>query len=307
MTTRVGIVIVNWNSGTQISDCVDSIAKYRGDVDVSVVVIDNGSQDGSDELVEGIPGVKLVRAGANLGFAKACNLGAAQVGSAEYLLFLNPDAAVLEGTLAGVVKFMNQPSSKSVGVCGVALVDQNRHVWRSCARFPTPMRLACASIGLDRVKPSFGTFMTEWDHAESRIVEQVIGAFFFVRREVFQRLSGFDERFFVYFEEVDFAMRAAHVGARTMYLASVQAFHAGGGTSNQVRARRLFYSLRSRLLFSSKHFSLPGQIAVMSATLLLEPLTRIGYCIVRGQLGGVSETISAYGMLLHWLVAVRTR
>jgi GT2 family glycosyltransferase len=143
--------------------------------------------------------------------------------------------------------------------------------------------------------------MAEWDHASILQVDHVIGAFFLVRREIFNSLNGFDDRFFVYLEDLDFSFRARKAGWRSMYLADAQAFHAGGGTSNQVKARRLFYSLRSRLLYAFKHFSWLGAIAVVLATLLVEPLSRSAQALFRASLSTLRETWAAYGMLWRWL------
>jgi len=248
--------------------------------------------------------VELIRAGSNLGFARACNLGASLAKDAEYLLFLNPDAMLEAGALQRAVDFMDSASSAGIGICGVALQENSGHVARSCARFPSPWRLAVVASGLDRVFPSLGTTMREWDHEQSRRVDQVIGAFFLVRRALFEALNGFDERFFVYFEEVDFAFRASRRGMGTMFLADIKAFHAGGGTSGQVKARRLFYSLRSRILYARKHFSRMGYLLVIVTAFGLEPVARSVNHLVRGQLVGVRETLVAYRMLFDWVRGV---
>ena len=307
MSTSVAVIIVNWNSGSQIRHCIDSILRFRGFVSVSIIVVDNGSTDGSAAELDSYPSVKLVRAGVNLGFAKACNLGAEQAANVDYLLFLNPDAALMYRTLETAIDFMDRPGSAGFGICGVAMVDEHGKLWRSCSRFPTPRRLACMSVGLDRLLPSVGTVMADWDHSDSRSVEQVIGAFFLVRSDLFKRLNGFDERFFMYFEEVDFSLRAAAVGARTIYIAESPAFHAGGGTSNQVRARRIFYSLRSRLLYARKNFSPLGLTSVAISTLLLEPIFRCGLQLLKRSSAGVVETMSAYRMLIVWLLVSKKR
>lgn len=301
---RVAIVIVNWNSGFHIRDCVDSIINHGMALGVYTVVVDNGSTDGSVESVVGLPGIEVVRTGSNLGFARACNLGASLAKDTEYLLFLNPDAMLGAGSLQRAVEFMDAPSSVSIGICGVALLQDSGGVARNCARFPTPWRLGVIASGLDRLFPSLGTTMGEWDHAQTRRVDQVIGAFFLVRRALFDALNGFDERFFVYFEEVDFAFRASRLGMGTMFLSDVKAFHAGGGTSKQVKARRLFYSLRSRVLYARKHFSAVGYLLVVLTAVGVEPLVRSINHLIRGQIVGVFETLTAYRMLLNWAIGV---
>ena len=111
-------------------------------------------------------------------------------------------------------------------------------------------------LGLDRLWPHRfpSHFMTDWDYRENREVDQVSGAFFLVRRKVFEELNGFDERFFMYFEDLDFAYRAKQAGWRSFYLADAQAVHFGGGASYQVKGKRLYYVLNSRALYVAKHF-----------------------------------------------------
>jgi GT2 family glycosyltransferase len=300
----IDIVIVNWNAGSQLADCISSIESH-GDGFVSrAIVIDNGSGDGSPDTIESVPIVDLVRTGKNLGFGKACNVGARR-GTAEFILFLNPDTRLHHKTLSDTISFMCDPSAQRVGICGVQLLDEAGHVSRSSSRAPTVGRLVARASGIDLAFPRLGSRMAEWDHAEPRQVDQVIGAYFFVRRSVFEALGGFDERFFVYFEEVDFARRAAVAGWTSWYLTSSQAFHAGGGTSHQIKARRLFYSLRSRLQYAAKHFSTGGTLVVGAATLLIEPLARCGQALVRGRTREAGEVLTAYRWLLGWLVGGR--
>lgn len=295
----IEVIIVNWNSGQQLHACVESVIKNRAGLE-KIVVVDNGSIDGSERSIEDLPSVDLIRAGGNLGFGKACNLGAQQANS-EYLLFLNPDAALYADTLHKVLAYMQDPANAKVGICGVQLLDKGGQVSRSCARFPSALSFAAHATGLDRIFPRLGHFMADWDHAQTRQVDQVMGAFFFVRHELFRDLGGFDERFFVYLEDLDFSYRAQQAGWRSMYLADAQAFHAGGGTSNQIRARRLFYFLRSRLLYASKHFSFIGAFGVLLATLFAEPLSRSALALLRRSWSQLKETWAAYGMLWRWL------
>jgi GT2 family glycosyltransferase len=141
--------------------------------------------------------------------------------------------------------------------------------------------------------------MREWDHASDREVDQVMGAFFMTRSVLFSALGGFDERFFVYFEEVDFSYRAHLAGWRSMYLSDVRAYHKGGGTSEMAKANRLFYSLRSRILYSYKHFTWSSATAVLIVTAVIEPAARIVMAGVRMSLAEIRDTIRGYGLFLH--------
>ncbi len=296
----IDVIIVNWNAGLQLHQCVASIIQHGGPQLGQIVVVDNGSIDGSETAIEGLPKVTLIRAGANLGFSKACNLGASHT-SREFLLFLNPDTRLFPDSLTRALDFMQKPGNEKVGICGVQLIDEEGHVARSCARFPTASGFVAHAVGLDRVFRSLGHFMGDWDHADTRRVDQVIGAFFFVRRCVFEALQGFDEAFFVYFEDLDFSYRARQLGWFSVYLADARAFHAGGGTSRQVKAARLFYSLRSRILYAFKHFNASAATVVLLATLFIEPVSRSVLALGRRSWPSMKETWSAYGMLYCWL------
>lgn len=295
----IDIVIVNWNSGFHIYNCVNSLKLLK---DINIIIVDNASTDGSDQNIANDSTIKLFKSQVNLGFASACNLGS-KSGSSEFILFLNPDAAIYEDTIDSTLKFIQDSINHDVAICGVQLIDGSGNVARTCSRFPNPYRFLFHSLGLNFIFPKFGHLMCEWNHQETRDVEQVMGAFFFVRRSVFELLGGFDERFFVYYEEVDFCYRAHMAGFRTVYLSTAQAYHAGCGTSDQIRARRLFYSLRSRLLYAKKNFNVQYFIFVLLITLLIEPISRLSIAIIRGSFRTVIETFHAYCMLLQWLVS----
>ena len=293
----IDVIIVNWNAGVQLRRCVESIDSQ---IVSRIVVVDNGSKDNSMAFVKHLSQVEIINAKENLGFGKACNLGANNL-NGDYLLFLNPDAAVFPGTLEKAFSFMQEPANSRVGICGVQLRDELGHIARSCARFPNPLRFSAHAVGLDRIFPRLGHFMNEWTHDTTQPVDHVIGAFYFVRRKLFDSLGGFDERFFVYLEDLDFSLRARHAGWLSVYLADVHAFHAGGGTSKQVKATRLFYSLRSRLLYAEKHFGLSGSIPVFSATLLIEPVSRSAWALAIRSWASMRETWQGYVMLWRWL------
>ncbi len=303
--SNIDIIIVNWNSGSQLRACVDSIIEYGSSLVSKLIVVDNNSNDGSDKSIEDLSEVLLIHANKNLGFAKACNLGARHAKS-EYLLFLNPDAMLYKGSLAGALKVFESPENSDVGIVGIQLIDETGHISRTCARFPSLWRFIVQISGLNKIdvfRP-MGVHMAEWSHKENRYVDQVMGAFFLVRQDLFEALSGFDERFFVYFEEVDFSFRARQKGWKSLYLADAQAFHAGGGTSRNVKATRLFYSLRSRLIYSFKHFIWYKAWLLLLLTMFVEPVTRVGFCLILRDWQGVKHTLQGYQMLWSALPSV---
>ena len=300
---QVDIIIVNWIAGHQLWRCLRSIERHGRELEGKVVVVDNASTDTSLDyaLTVDLP-VHVIRNNDNLGFARACNQGAA-VCDAPYLLFLNPDTELYDVSLEVPLEFMENNAHKDVGICGIQLIDEHGNVPKTCARFPSLARFIARILGLNRIPGLKGTgvHMKEWDHQSNRLVDQVIGAFFLVRRKLFEDLEGFDERFFVYFEEVDFSKRARSLGWKTWYLADARAFHAGGGTSKQVKTQRLFYSLRSRLLYAFKHFPRWQAMILVVFTILVEPCTRVLFCLLRFDFQGIKNTLSGYKMLWHSL------
>jgi hypothetical protein len=309
MSRPLTVVIVNWNAGGLLASCVASIARHDSGAVDAVVVVDNHSSDDSIERLSGVDlrelTLRVVRNSANSGFAAACNQGA-HLAATEYLLFLNPDTEIHADSLTAPLGFLQQRGNEKVGVVGIQLLNDAGEVARSCARFPNLARLSAATLGLNRLKllRRAGMAMKEWPHDSTRMVDQVMGAFFLVRRSVFVQLGGFDERFFVYFEDVDFSLRARRLGYSSVYLACAHAFHKGGGSSRQVQAHRLFYSLRSRLIYGFKYFPTVERWGLLLLTLVIEPLTRSGFALLRGSIGDLRNTWRGYGMLYRSLPQV---
>ena len=298
----VGIAIVNWNAGSQLQECVTSIVNARWEAVrlETVVIVDNGSTDDSIDLLTCPPGfpLRVVKNGGNRGFAAACNQAARAI-EADVLLFLNPDTVLESESIPTAVSCLEDPAHASTGIVGIQLVDMHGNVSRSCARFPTLASMVVTVLGLDQMMQStFASYrMSDWNHSESREVDHVIGAFFLVRREVFTVLNGFDEQFFVYFEDLDFSLRARQAGWRAFYLTAARALHRGGGTSEQIKSTRLFYSLRSRLHYVRKHFTRSAALAVVFLTLVIEPVVRLAACVIGFSSIGARDTLGAYRLL----------
>jgi GT2 family glycosyltransferase len=300
------IVIINWNTGTQLRDCLLSILPASPASVLRLrqcVVVDNASMDGSADGLDGLPlPLTTIRNHENKGFAYACNQGA-KVGASEYILFLNPDCRLFANSLQKPLRFLEGKHNEHVGILSIQLVDENGVIQRNVARFPTPKSLFYQMLGLDRLWPRRfpSHFMTDWDHRESREVDQVTGAFFLVHRKVFEEFNGFDERFFMYFEDLDFAYRVKQAGWRSYYLADAQALHYGGGASYQVKAKRLYYILNSRVLYVAKHFGVHSALRILIASLMVEFWARMGWSIANLSGQNIKETIQAYRMFLSTL------
>jgi GT2 family glycosyltransferase len=299
------IVIVNWNTGDDLRACLKSLSyTNRLAVTVSrVVVVDNASSDGSDrDLDAGDLRLSVIENHDNRGFAAACNQGAAG-STSDYILFLNPDTLLPREALEVPVQFLESPANHDIGICGVQMVDHQGLPSTSCSRFPTPAVIIGEATGLSRILPTVfkPQLIKPREEETSRDVDQIIGAFFLVRGDVFRRLGGFDERFFMYSEEIDLSYRAAQQGLRSYLLADVTVTHAGGRSSRQVRAARLFYMLRSRTKYGFKHYTPAVALLLGVLTIVVELPLRLMRGVARFSSTECLETLSAYRLLVvYW-------
>lgn len=292
------IVVVNWNAGDWLRRCIRSIEANGAGRVGKVAVVDNASIDGSDQIESKSLNLEVIRTGANLGFGRACNIGARR-GRSPYLLFLNPDAAFMPGALDIALDFMEEPSNCQIGVCGVKLIEEDGSVQRHCARLPSPATFLASATGLAALLPGWvpGLHERSFDHLTSREVDHVIGAFYLIRRNLFEKIGGFDERFFMYLEDLDLSVRVHKCGYRVFYLADAVAFHRGGGTSEQVKPQRLAYALDSRIIYSFKHFTTISAFSVAIATLCFEPFSRLARALRRCSPKEAIETGKGFTLL----------
>ncbi len=298
IVSKVSIVIVNWNAGIQLYELLRSISSTHIAVIESVIIVDNASIDESIAKIEDIKCLPfpciIIRNDRNRGFAAACNQGAC-LSSSEYLLFLNPDTVLEADSISKSILFMQRKENLNIGICGIRLVKEDGIPTTAAARFPTLRVLFGGSFGLSKVFPKTfpAHFINSSELMDNCIVDQVIGAFFLIRKSVFDLCEGFDERFFVYFEEVDLSIRAKRFGYSSYYLADASAFHKGGGCSDRVKSVRLFYSMRSRLLYAKKHYSELAVASVIVLTIIEFPL-RIIRSVLVGSFDDFKNTCSAY-------------
>ena len=298
MPPKLDVVIVNWNAGDYLYECVSSIKKAinKNFILSNVFIVDNASIDSSLEKIDinELP-IKIIKNTKNIGFAKASNQGA-KGSDADYLLMLNPDTQLYENSLSVPIEFMEKEENKNIGIIGIQILNDKNEISRNCARFPTPITLIYRSLGIDKLFPNIvsGHFISEWDHKKNRIVDQVMGSFYLIRKKLFEDLEGYDERFFVYYEDLDLALRARKKSYFSYYLADAHIYHKGGGVTENVKAKRMFFNLQSKILFVQKHFNYRSFIIVSFVVLMLEPIARIFGAVLTGSFHTISEIFKAY-------------
>lgn len=311
MLPKLDIVIVNWNAGDYLYECVTSIKKAinKNFILSNILIVDNASIDSSLEKIEtnGLP-IKIIKNIENIGFAKASNQGA-KVSNADYLLMLNPDTRLYENSLSAPIEFMEKEENKNIGIIGIQILNDKNEISRNCARFPSPISLISRSLGIDKLFPKIihGHFISEWDHKENRIVDQVMGSFFLIRKKLFDELEGYDERFFVYYEDLDLALRARKKGYFSYYLSDAQFYHKGGGVTENVKAKRMFFNLQSKILFAQKHFNYFSYLLVAFVVLFFEPITRITFEIFKFNFKSMAEILRGYKMLWSDFILMKSK
>ena len=294
------IVIVNWNSRLQLAACLRSLSQSGLPKDASIVVVDNSPQREIPEHISGTPPFTILHPEKNLGFSGGCNLGAPQ-GNAQYILFLNPDILFPMGSMQKLIAYIQADKlPENTGIIGVQLLNTDGSIQKNVARFPVFCDFFPRMLGLDRAFPQLFKphYLKDMDYSQNQLVDQVPGAFFLVKRELIKTLGGFDERFFMYYEDVDFSYRTHLQGWDTLYLSEISVQHAGGGTTEQIKGKRLFYSLRSRVLYAGVHFGRVRAVALIFGILVLEFPARLIRALIRFSLDELSAAIKALGLFL---------
>jgi GT2 family glycosyltransferase len=281
--TEVSVVIVSFNTRERTLACVRSVLAHPPATGTEIVVVDNDSHDGSATALErNFPGVKVLRSGGNLGFARAVNLGVA-AGSGDYVLLLNPDTIVRPGALAALLGYARaHPANGVYG--GRTFREDGELDPSSCWGAPTLWSLACFATGLSTAFAGSSVFDPEslgrWRRDSVREVPVVTGCLLLVSRADFARIGGMDERFFLYGEDAEFSLRAARAGLRPVIVPEASIVHAVGASTG-ARGRKMTMVLAGKVTLLRSAWSPPrARIGVgMLATgvrlrALLENVTR---------------------------------
>lgn len=275
MNPDLSIVIINWNTRELLLECLRSITRHAGSKKLEVLVVDNGSTDGSTEAVrKSFSQVRLIKNEKNLGFARAANQGIKN-SSARYILLLNSDAEVYEGTLERVIDFLD--GEEKVGAVGLKIVNPDGSLQHSCRRFPSFITAtAHAFLGLVMPNNPFSQEykLARWDHRQVEEVDWVSGAAMGLRRQALDEVGLFDERFYMYLEDMDLCERLKGGGWQVKYLPEAVVRHHIGGSSQRRSVRMAIEHQRSIYRFLRKRY-------VGTWRVLLLPLI-YGGLIVRG-------------------------
>jgi GT2 family glycosyltransferase len=234
----LSIIIINWNSKTYLTECLKSLVGSANNLEYEILVIDNASYDGSALMVATeFRGVTFIQSDRNLGFSGGNNRAARQA-KGDLLLFLNPDTVVEGDSLVKLVQALR--CIPDAGIVGARLLNSDRTLQTSCIQsFPTIINQVLDSKLLREKFPRsrlWGIAPLFNDSFDPSPVEAISGACVMIKRDLFESLGGFDERYFMYSEDIDLSFRVQRSGYKCYYVAATTVIHHGGGSSQNARS-----------------------------------------------------------------------
>ena len=247
----LSVIIVNWNTRDLLRACLRSLPAAVGDLAAEVLVVDNASADGSAAMVrDEFPEHTLIDGGANLGFSRGNNLALPRAAGRAVLL-LNPDTVCPAGSLARLYAFARE--RPNLAVAGPRLVDGEGRPALSWGRFPRARYHWHGCVDPRGVRLA-GMTRAPGPDEPSRRVEYVTGACFLVPRAALERVGPLDERFFMYFEETDWCLRASRLGLEAWYCAEAEVVHLEGQAAASAGGFGQRQFQKSYRLFIGKHY-----------------------------------------------------
>jgi GT2 family glycosyltransferase len=268
--TDCAVVIVAYNSGDCIAGLLESLPAAAPGLTLRTVVVDNGSSDDTVRVVSNNPGVTLVEAGTNLGYAGGINAGRRAAGGYSALLVLNPDVVLEKDSVTRMHAALSDPA---VGIVVPALIDAEGRRFRSLRREPTLSRAIGEGLLGDHMggRPGWLSEMVREEEAYRipHSVDWATGAVFLISAACDRSVGDWDERFFLYSEETDYAARARAQGFQVEYLPAARAHHSGGGSGQSSTLTALLAV--NRIRYMEKH---GGQARAFRAAVILGELAR---------------------------------
>ncbi|MFA5104264.1 MAG: glycosyltransferase family 2 protein [Candidatus Margulisiibacteriota bacterium] len=254
---KLSICIVSWNTKDLLRKCLASIYKYAPKCEFEVFVADNNSPDGTPDMIEKeFPQVVLIKNKENLGFAAANNQEFERA-KGEYLLILNPDTEVFEGSFDILIDFLDK--NKDAGMVAPKLLNSDGSLQRSCMGFPTLGALAMRQLFIEALIP-FNPFsekylMSGFKYDKTAEVDQPMGACLLVRKEIIDKIGPFDSGYYMFFDEVDLCFRVKKAGWKIFFIPASSVMHHGGTAVKKwspFRLSRVWTASRNH--FFKKHY-----------------------------------------------------
>jgi GT2 family glycosyltransferase len=233
-TLDLSIIIINWNSAAFVRKCLETVYGGTTGLEFEIIVVDNASFDGCGDIIRNeFPAVKFIQSLANLGFARANNLGVREA-QGRNILFLNPDTEVIGDALCRMARFLD--GSSNAAIVGCKLLNTDFSLQTSCVQaFPSILNRALDTEYLHRAFPKLSLWGTRalWADGTPVEVEVIAGACLMMRSEVFKEIGQFSSNYFMYAEDTDLCFKVKQAGYRNYYLSDAVVVHHGGRSSDR--------------------------------------------------------------------------
>ncbi|MFT3846077.1 MAG: glycosyltransferase family 2 protein [Lacibacter sp.] len=255
---KLSVIIVNYNVKYFLEQCLLSVQKAAAGINTEVFVVDNNSTDDSRLYLEHrFSSVRFIWNKENIGFSRACNLGL-KYSTGEFVLFLNPDTIVPENCFTDCISFLE--AKKDAGALGIRMIDGSGNFLHESKRsFPSPLTSFYKLSGLSSLfprSPRFSRYHLGYlNEHENHEIDVMAGAFMLIKKEVLDRIGGFDESFFMYGEDIDLSYRIQQAGYKNIYYSGCSIIHFKGESTKKATVNyvQMFYKAMSR--FVQKHYS----------------------------------------------------
>jgi GT2 family glycosyltransferase len=280
-TIDVSILIVNWNAKNYLRNCLRSIIEQTRAYTYEIIVADNDSDDGSQEMLRTeFPSVRTIFNDSNPGFAGGNNQ-CMELARGRYVLLINPDTLVLDGAIDTCIEYADSLRDTKVGVLGCQVWEDEDTIQKTCFMFPSPLNTLLTMSGMTRrfTKSKFlsRSEMRWWDRRDEREVDVVSGTFMLVRRDALEEVGPMDDSYFMYAEEADWCYRFREHGWSSLFTPRARIMHLeGGGKSTQrddlVSANMYVQLQKSLLRFHRKNRGLVSWLLAKSVYAVVMPL-----------------------------------
>jgi len=264
----ISIIIVNWNTKEILLDCLKSLTKQDISYKNEIIVVDNGSTDGSQTAVRTLfPEIQIIENNENLGFAKANNIGILK-SCGRYVCLVNSDVIVMENCLQHLITFMD--SNLNIGISGPKVLNPDLTIQISCRIFPSLWNNLSSALGLDNTFKNVPFFSAEhmnfFDHKSIRKVECLVGCCLMIRKAALEQVGLFDEQFFIYSEEIDLCKRFLNAGWEIVFYPDASIIHYHGASSGKDPLIFSGEQIKSQVKYWKKYHS---KIAATTLILIL--------------------------------------
>ncbi|MBX7045931.1 MAG: glycosyltransferase family 2 protein [Ignavibacteria bacterium] len=267
----LSVIIVTWNSEAEIEHCINSIIHHNVNIPVEIIVVDNASKDKTRSILKNYSVqtdfVKIILNDDNKGYTLANNQGINEA-RGEFVLLLNPDTKITDGALEKMIEFLLV--SSNAGAIAPQLLNEDYTIQKSCRAFPTYWDMFCELLLLSKIFPMSNTFarwkMNYFSHNELAEVEQPMAAALMIKKSVLDKVQGFDERYKMFFNDVDLCKSIVDAGYKIYFYSDSKIFHIKGASIYKDRKNMLRVWNDDCIKYFKKHYN----------NFLLTPLLSLG-------------------------------